>query len=318
MLRTLVADRLLREYYQARIRHIVDSEINNYIDDNPSRGLILKANPNRIAWVTVGGTASGKSSLATLIDVERKKYGEISPVCYVNPDDYRELLLEKTEGPADSFLHGSFTHSEAIRITEIIIDRLWLMVKDRGDEGYAPDMWIDMVSSTDKRRMGLAGYKGAHVRIYVASCPAEEAVKRAYERAEKRGGPDEGRYVPTEKVLNSHRSVSHALPKVLSEGPCVLRLFDTCPDKKVYGHTDYGGMLLTASASGFDTNLEIHEPSSFIAFVKKVALDHHATGPDALYSSEEKTVPLIAKTLIAYVSRGIILNFGSPSAPFLR
>ena len=98
------------------------------------------------------------------------------------------------------------------------------MVKDRGDEGYAPDMWIDMVSSTDKRRMGLAGYKGAHVRIYVASCPAEEAVKRAYERAEKRGGPDEGRYVPTEKVLNSHRSVSHALPKVLSEGPCVLPL----------------------------------------------------------------------------------------------
>ena len=98
---------LLIDYSENTIRQgfaiLLIAEINNYIDDNPSRGLILKANPNRIAWVTVGGTASGKSSLATLIDVERKKYGEISPVCYVNPDDYRELLLEKTEGPADSF-----------------------------------------------------------------------------------------------------------------------------------------------------------------------------------------------------------------------
>lgn len=313
-LRTLVADRLLREYYQAEIRKIVDKEIDNYLNINDNMSLQLKANPNRIAWVTAGGPAAGKSSLATLIDAERKKYGETSPICRVNPDDYRELLLERTDD-AYNFIHGSLTHGETRKITEIVIDRLWQMVTDRNGVGYAPDMWLDMVSSTDKRRLELAKYKGAQVRLYVASCPPEVAVERAYRRARVPNGTDEGRYVPTAIVLQGHRSVSQGLPEVMSEISCVLRLFDTEPDHTVYNDLERGSPLLTASATGFDKNLEIHEPPSFIAFVKKAALDHHATRPEALYSSNERNRSIIIKQLMSYINGGIILNFRYPSAP---
>lgn len=308
-LQDLVADRLLREYYQALVRDIVDYHFNALLTSNSKLRLTLKTNANRIAWVTIGGPAAGKSSLARLIEAERRSYGESDSFCSVNPDDYRELLLDRSGAALDA-LFASLTHAEASRITDIIIERLWDMVKD-GNDGMAPDMWLDMVSATDKR-LALARYGGATVRLYGATCLAEEALNRSFMRA-RQPGPDKGRYVPTVVVLERHRYATRELPNLLNNEHYMMRMFDTSEDKGHYVSTAKNLPLLIASANGFDKNLEIHETPRFMEFIRKAALNHQAAAMHELYDDTTMRA-IMVDAMMEYVNNGIILNFRYPGA----
>jgi hypothetical protein len=174
-------------------------------------------------------------------------------------------------------------------------------------------MWLDMVSPSD-RRMEIASRNDAQVHLYVASCPPEVALERAFDRATK-AGKNMGRFVPTFVVLNGHRQVSLKLPRTLSLTSCVLQLFDTSSSERSKS-SDLKVPLLIASSNGYDSNLEIIDAVKFVEFVRKAALNPHALNPTALYNShnggEQDEGWTVARTLSKFVEDGMILNFQYP------
>ena len=308
-LRKLVADKLLGEYYRAKIREMVDGAIDGYLKENPHLDLARKANPDRIAWVTVGGPASGKSSLDDLIASERGGYGETASACRVNPDDYRGVLLRRTGDPDEDSLHANFTHEEASRITDLILERLGEMT----EEGHAPDMWLDMVNPSDKR-MSLAAHGGAQVRLYVATCAPHVAIERAFLRATKKDGKDRGRFVPTRVVLQGHREVSRSLPLALAQSPHVLRLINTEASRHADRKSSASPPLI-ASGNGFDKNVEVHDIDAFMGFVRKSALNIDGKTPQDLFPRRpDEEAEVVAATLMKYLEGGCVLNFRYPKA----
>jgi len=306
-LRVLMVDRFLQQFYENKIRKAVDAMITDYLKDNPEKALPLWPNPDRFAWVTAGGPAAGKSSLKDKIGRERIDAGETKPLCYVNPDEFRDFLLEKTGDPAKDSLHSSRTHGEASRITDIILERLDKMVKE---DGLAPHIWLDMVSP-DEKRTELARHGSAQVRLYVATCPPEEAVKRAFERG-KNSPTDKGRFVPTQVVLDGHKKASRGLAKALGAARGTLRLIDThptVPDPK----EDY---VLIAERDETMRTVTIHRATSFMAFINKAAINTGAEKQEELYVPETERNRIIADTLMSYPANNMALNFHYDASEF--
>lgn len=290
----LVADELLRRRYVTIIRRIVDEEIDLYLKEHPELALPLKPDSERMAWVTVGGPASGKSTLQKLILTEyRHLHGADSPLCQVNSDHYKPLLLKKTGADPQ---HGARTYWESGMVRQRIIDRLEEMIeKDR----KAPDFWVStMVPSPE--RMKIAGHGGAKVNIYVVTCPVEGslgAVQRAHKRALDETSEDYQRFMSTRDILHNHKYASSHLPTALQERRRDLRLYDNTRRP----------VTLVASMDSHNREMRVLDAGAFLDFLKKSFINEHAESEAQVYAT--LTDRQMAEEFCRYPEAGVSLNF---------
>ena len=300
VLHHLVADELLRRHYLAKVRRIVDEEFDKYLGQNPGEALPLKPASERMAWVTVGGPASGKSALERVIVREYKDFvSRDNPLCQVNSDHYKPLLLAKSDNDPE---HGNRTYWESGQVRQRIIDRLGEMVQ----QGYAPDFWVSTMVPT-KERMELLGKGGAKVNVYVVSCPVETAngaVVRAHARALDKKGDDYLRFMSTESILDNHKKASLELPGALAERRRDLRFFSTAARPNV----------LVASMDSHNREMRVFDPDALIDFVRKSFININAESPEQVYVHVDERQ--VAVALCKYLDARVSFNFRySPKVP---
>lgn len=295
VLRQLVGDHMLRTLYEAKVRQIVEQKFDTFLKENPDQALPTRVNADRFAWVTVGGPAAGKSSAVTMITEERERLGNAAPLCVVNPDAYRDVLLE--HGEAVGTHHGTFTHSEASHISDRVIGRLEEMIA----ADNAPDIWIDTAKPKGERiKLAREGY--AQMRLYVASCPADVAVERAFTRAQTENNPDFGRYMPTEAILSDHRESSDLLPEILPGLHVPVKMFDT-------SRRSGQATPIFARREESERVLNIEQAAGFVELLKKTTLNKGARSAAELYPDPAAMEHGVARALVKYIDNNIPLNF---------
>ncbi|MGH7171654.1 MAG: hypothetical protein ACRELG_15365 [Gemmataceae bacterium] len=291
----LVADDLLRQRYQKEVRTIVDQEIEAYLDVRPELRLPLKPDGERLAWVTVGGPASGKSTLERLIEFEYKEFvGSTCPLCQINSDHYKPLLLPKTPDDPE---HGARTYWESGQVRQRIIDRLEEMI-DR--EHKAPDFWVSTMTPSPER-MKIVGKGGAKVNIYLVSCSVEGesgAVQRAYKRATNADPCNEDylRFMSTKDILENHRKASELLPAALKAKRRYVRLYSTASWPTV----------LMASMDSYNREMRIFDAQAFIRFVRKGFINKDASADNQVYRGVSERE--VAAALCEYPKANVSLN----------
>lgn len=297
LMKKLIVDDLLRDFFKAKIRTIVKNYFQNEEQKNKFEALVLKENYKRVAWAIVGGPAAGKGGL------KRGVYRQVRVAdgcCVVNPDDYK-LLLETDAVKSDNHRYASLVHEESSYVTDEILRRLKEMV----EADNAPNILLDIVTSSAKK-MAIAGHGGATVYLNIASCPVEGtmgAVNRAFKRAQDQStnNPDRNRYVPTQAILKGHKEESRLLPGTIKKFKVNLRLFDTSGDKK------QPPKLVTAIDT-HNKQLKVYEPRCFYQFIKKAVLNEKATFEEGVYP-DDMTGESVAELFMNYLKSGIELSF---------
>lgn len=156
----------------------------------------------KVAVVMMGGTASGKTTLAK--NFLGDKFDQFANV---NPDDVKEHLPEYQKGVAASAKDAAFsTHEESADVSERVLQ-----------EGIAKGLNL-LVDGTGKtahkhiKRVQDLQAKGYQVHLLMPDVDPEEAVRRSNARAEATG-----RYVPTGEPPPGHpdivRPMYQAIPK---------------------------------------------------------------------------------------------------------
>ena len=291
----LITDEILRQRYLGFVKGVVDEIFRHYLVANPDLALPLKKDSERLAWMTVGGPASGKSSLDNLIVHEFKKFlGNNHSICQINSDHYKALLLPKLP---DDFEHGSRTYWESGQVRRRIMDRLRIMIEH---DRLAPDYWVSTMIPSDER-MRVVGSGGAKVNVYVVTCPVEGengALHRALLRAKQEGHEDYQRFMSYKDILTNHKLASELLPRALSSAGRDLRLFNTETRPNV----------LIASMDSYNRELKVFDPKAFIDFVKKSLINLKATSDEMIYD-DPMLCNSIAKEICRYMENNICLNF---------
>eukprot|EP01040_Poterioochromonas_malhamensis_P002779 gene2779-2960_t len=244
----------------------------------------------RVAWVVVGGPAAGKSTLKRELKIQ-------SPVCEINPDDYKPLLYDEG-GPQNA----SLVHEESSFIADQIMKALKTMSK-------RPEVFLDVVKSSEDR-MDILAEGGATLNLTIATCEAEEAINRAYNRATKsESSEDLGRYVPTKEILLGHKKESLILPAVIRKKYRInLDLFDTSNPREP---------ILVAQLETKRKELKIYRLSLFLKFIRKALINEYATHKDQvyLYPFDGKAV---YKELMKYIDEGVTLSFFNKGALYVK
>ncbi len=293
IMRMLVVDELLREYFDKKAEDVVEDCFER-IQFHPSSKdelavarlltplsrLEFRENDfERVAWIVVGGPAAGKSTLKRDLKIE-------SPVCEINPDDYKRLLYD--DGPQNA----SLVHEESSFIADQIMKALKTMPK-------RPDVLLDVVKSSDDK-MSILAEGGAILCLIIATCEAEDAIVRAYKRAATSNNlEDSGRFVPTKEILLGHKKESLILPTVIKQYRISLDLFDTSKP---------GEPIRIAQLETKRKELKIYHLSLFLKFIRKALINEYATHKDQVYLNEFDG-RAIYKELMKYVDEGVTLNF---------
>ncbi len=267
VLKWLVADELLRKQNLNVILKIVKEGFDNGLKGNELRRLTLKDNNARRVYFIVGGPASGKSSLLRDMKLDTKDW------CVINPDNYKRFLLT---GDENHQLRASMTHEESSYIATKTVDRLSEMIVDEKGVANVPDIILDVVKSSDDLLRKMATH-GPIVTLYVASCPVEMAVQRAFERARDEKSVDYGRYVPTEIILEGHKEESVLLPRVLFLNNQNTYICDTSKE----GAFD---SKIVAFMDTHSHNLIIYNWHSFLSFAKKSLIHGKARSVEDVYT----------------------------------
>ncbi len=284
IMRMLVVDELLREDFEPKANNIVEKcfeQIKNTARSlTPLSELEFRENDfQRVSWAVVGGPAAGKSTLKRELKIQ-------APVCEINPDDYKLLLYSKGSKNA------SLVHEESSFIADQIMKALKTMPK-------RPDVLLDVVKSSEDK-MDILAEGGATLHLTIATCEAEEAINRAYNRATKSENlEDLGRFVPTKEILLGHKKESLILPAVIRKYRINLILFDT---------SNPGKPILIARLETGQEQLKIYRLSLFLKFIRKALINEYATHKDQvyLYPFDGK---MIYKELMRYIDEGVTLSF---------
>lgn len=152
----------------------------------------------KVAVLTMGGPASGKSSLLRLV------LGKFNDLVSVNADDVKEELPEykraielgTKEQPKSARNAAAMVHEESSDVSEEIERRAIAQGKSLVIDGTGknPDKY--------EKKIAELKAKGYHVRLLMPHVPLGEALKRVGERAEKTG-----RYVPDSVSIDAHRKI---------------------------------------------------------------------------------------------------------------
>ncbi len=227
----------------------------------------------------MGGPAAGKSTLKRELKIK-------APVCEINPDDYKLLLY--SEGSKNA----SLVHEESSFIVDQIMKALKAMPK-------RPDVLLDVVKSSEDK-MDILAKGGATLHLTIATCEAETAINRAYDRATKSENPeDRGRFVPTKEILLGHKKESLILPGVIGKYRINLDLFDTSNPEEP---------ILIAELEIKRTELKIHHLSHFLKFIRKALINEYATNKDQVFLHPFDGKAMY-KELMKYIDEGVTLSF---------
>jgi hypothetical protein len=226
--------------------------------------------------------------------------GSTSPLCQINSDHYKPLLLPKTgEDPE----HGAKTYWESGQVRQRAVDRLDEMI----DQDRAPDFWVSTMTPSPER-MQIAGKGGAKVNIYVVTCPVERAYRRATNPDPR--NEDYLRFLSTESILENHKQVSALLPSALAEARRDLRIYDTATRPTV----------LIASMDSYHRELRVFDAGAFVAFVRQSFINEKAAAPEQVYVGVDDRK--VAAALCEYPKIEVSLNFryceATPNLALLR
>ncbi len=302
IMRMLVVDELLREYFEPKINSFVEDcferiryhpcsedelEVARFL--TPLSVLEFRENDfQRVSWAVVGGPAAGKSTLKRELKIK-------APVCEINPDDYKLLLY--SEGSKNA----SLVHEESSFIVDQIMKALKAMPK-------RPDVLLDVVKSSEDK-MDILAKGGATLYLIIATCDAEEAINRAYNRAtSSKNLEDRGRFVPTKEILLGHKKESLILPAVIRKYRINLDLFDT---------SNPGEPILIAQLETKRNELKIFRLSLFLKFIRKALINEYATHKDQvyLYPFDGKAM---YKEFMKYIDEGVTLSFINEGALYCK
>jgi hypothetical protein len=240
-------------------------------------------------YVTIGGPASGKSSIGKTMFVD-----DVIDICKINPDDYKTLLFE-LDHKGSAYIPPNFaalTHDESSYVSDLILHRLSDMMKVNA----APDIWLDVVKPS-KNKLDRLSYGGARIIARMASCDADIAVTRAHMRGNNKDGPDYNRFVPTVEILRGHLEATRLIIDTIINYPIELKIYSTAPQQNCVALVRPHNKVLT-----------IHDPAAFCQIIKKEFLNINATNAVELYDNQ-KLSKNIAGALYKYFSKNISLIF---------
>lgn len=203
----------------------------------------------KVAVVMMGGTASGKSTLAK--NFLGDKFDQF---VNVNPDDVKDHLPEYQKGVAASAKDAAFSsHEESADVSERVLK-----------EGVANGLNV-LVDGTGKnaekhiKRVQDLQAKGYQVHLLMPDVDTEEAIRRSNARAEKRG-----RYVPTGEPPPGHPDIVRPMYQVIPKN------FETVA-RNADGFTLYDtrqGFPRPVWSGGKGQQDQVHDPQ-FVAWFKQ-------------------------------------------------
>ncbi len=339
----LLVELLTRNIIRKEFQSQVDMVVSNFLDTNHSslglEKLTLKPNSQRSEWVLGGGPAAGKS---TSIKAEGQGFESIQSVqtsgdvCTVNPDAVKPILFRTLNNFRSGIQKGEFelagsaaiTHEESSYIKDLIIERLEQMSKreDVSVEqvvGEAPDIILDVVSANPTRISNLTASTQS-ANLYVITCDAEFAVRRAFNRARNGEGDSYNRYVPTKVILEGHKKVSIDFHNSLKSGIYSSVLLksnnyefgeDNNFEELAESRESPDGKEVIASYE--DNLLKVLHLKSFLAFLQKNFINSNAYSKNTLYEKEVTArdgllcKEYMVKCFDRFISGGINLRFNS-------
>lgn len=159
-----------------------------------------------------GGPAAGKSTMEKTVvgEYEGKMVGVNADNIKAKLPEYQKMLDENDPNAA------AFTHEESSYIAKRMQAAAFERQQDIVLDGTG-DSSIESLT----RKISKARANGYTVKGYYATCPTDEAVRRATVRAK-----EIGREVPEAIIRNTHSSVSRVFPAAI-DGFDELKLFDT-------------------------------------------------------------------------------------------
>ncbi len=284
-LKEIVTNQVYKNWLEARVQSLVGNEFEKIAINENLKKLTYRKNHARIAYIIIGGPASGKGHLTKIVEND---IGDVlwEDICKINPDYYKELLLSDSDAAKINIQQrAAITHLESSTISKLILARLQKQVM----LGTGPHLLFDAVKpSTDKNR--ISAYGGATANLYVASCPADIAIYRAYDRGKKTG-----RFVPVNVILNGHKQQSEALPISLSEQNVFLRIYNT------HVSDIHAEPKIISSIDDFGRELKISDMMAMFDFVQKASINSNAKSEAALYTKDDEKLNQKVKQLLKYV-----------------
>jgi hypothetical protein len=205
-----VSDRIYQVIVYQNIVNIIEPAIDKKIDDksSPYRRLSQHAGQARHTFMLSGPPACGKGTANALIEIQAEvEYGIAwDNIIKVNTDVYRDIVSSHAITGEEKEISVSLNGTEASAITTMVQERITQKLK----VGRVPHVLFDG-ANPGMDRLEFGTNHDGHMHLVVVTAPVEVSIARAFSR-----GLETGRYVMTEFMLNSHRTISAELFKRLS------------------------------------------------------------------------------------------------------
>lgn len=240
---------------------------------------VLLNKTETVAIFTVGGPASGKTSslikIAKSIDAEYNVKWE--DMAHHNLDRSRTILLETGNDPIN---YGNLTSDEA----RLVRERELKLMSNLSASGKQHHQLYDASEIDTAAFQQSAQYRKATI-VCLVSTDFETALGRAYLR-----GIKEGRYVPIDAFLRSHKNGPSSLINALNHD----KVDGTNTTVLMYDNNVRSGedSVLFGTINAQSKEIRIHDGTKLASWLKKCNLNGAMTFPAEYDETTEYSVPL--------------------------
>jgi dephospho-CoA kinase len=252
------------------------------------------ARENHQTTIIIGGPGCGKSTfLNKMLEQNEMVYSD----AVFAPDELRFVLYASNGTDSHYSLedHAGATQKELT----VLGDRILQKLKDKLDQGAAPNVLMDISTFAGLRRE--VAEKSSKTTLYMMSAPVEICLERVLERTHK--GMKRG--VPTGKLIEKSKQASDALPSTFSMKNLEMRIYDTSRTKE-------SGLTRIAEWDEKKRQLNVIHYEAFYDLCKRSFCNPLAKSEAELYANCPDEKQVIAHARKAYAAYGVALNIQLP------
>jgi predicted ABC-type ATPase len=225
----------------------------------------VKATGTPQAMFTAGGGASGKGASEFFFDGKWRSLKELearNDVVVIDPDGIKKMADEFKALQANGDIYAaSSVHEESSELSKLFMKRAL-------SEGY--NVIFDTTASGEEKfiaKLAEAKNAGYEVQVTKSYITTKDAVGRSIDRAEKVGGPSQGRYVNIRALIDAHEGASRTTP--------LWQRSDLVDRWRVYDNTARVPALIAEGGGGVTT--AVHDTQVFDTMLEKGGLDRSPT-----------------------------------------
>jgi predicted ABC-type ATPase len=225
----------------------------------------VKATGTPQAMFTAGGGASGKAASEFYFDGKWRSLKELearNDVVVIDPDGIKKMADEFKALQANGDIYAaSSVHEESSELSKLFMKRAL-------SEGY--NVIFDTTASGEEKfiaKLAEAKNAGYEVQVTKSYITTKDAVGRSIDRAERVGGPSEGRYVNVRALMDAHEGASRTTP--------LWQRSDLVDRWRIYDNTARAPALVAEGGGGVTT--AIHDTQVYDTMLEKGGLDRSPT-----------------------------------------